>query len=572
MNLKWKITICFATVIMPFAILLINTDLKISEISRMIAKFQDEAHKINIVLKDLSRLKNSSYPTFNISNKLILTLDRLENLFSQAEAWTHEELRLEIEKSKVSFAKSVRLLLKNLPKKEADRARKVKNVFNSLENLDLKFVKKLALDEVIDRSLIEDKIDILRRDVEAIQRENEARHYNGMEDITRFNRDLKNSLLELTRVAYSQIELTKRITFKAGLFFLLVGIILALILGRGIANPIESMTAICQKIAEGDLHEAHNLIRKMKKWGSFSRDESGEMLVATHKMISNLNSLVYRVKNSGELIGYSSREITSSSKNLEETVTKQASSTIEVEATAKSISRITQDLVINMQGVSKVASDTGELAESGRTKLQEMAKANQQIITSSSAISAGFEEIKEKSGRINKIVININKVSEQTNILSLNAAIESEKAGEFGLGFSIIAREMSRLADQIAVYTVEIEKMVTEMDASVIIGFKKLDHFSHEVSLGIEKVKEIGEQLGTIIMQVENLIPQINSINEQMQSQADGAIHITEAIKHLSHSASQISRNLSEFHRATIRLNQTSKGLQSEISNFKITV
>ena len=76
-------------------------------------------------------------------------------------------------------------------------------------------------------------------------------------------------------------------------------------------------------------------------------------------------------------------------------------------------------------------------------------------------------------------------MADQTNLLSLNAAIEAEKAGEYGLGFAVVAMEIRRLADQTAVATYDIEKMVKEMHSAVAAGVMGMDKFSDEVDVAL---------------------------------------------------------------------------------------
>src|SRR5207302_1442110 len=82
------------------------------------------------------------------------------------------------------------------------------------------------------------------------------------------------------------------------------------------------------------------------------------------------------------------------------------------------------------------------------------------------SITGKLAVLNEKTTNINSVVTTITKVADQTNLLSLNAAIEAEKAGEYGLGFAVVAMEIRRLADQTAVATYDIEKMVKEMQSA----------------------------------------------------------------------------------------------------------
>src|SRR5258708_22470883 len=108
----------------------------------------------------------------------------------------------------------------------------------------------------------------------------------------------------------------------------------------------------------------------------------------------------------------------------------------------------------------------------------------------SGSITAKLAVLSEKTTNINSVVTTITKVADQTNLLSLNAAIEAEKAGEYGLGFAVVAMEIRRLADQTAVATYDIEKMVKEMQSAVAAGGVGVDKFFQEMVRRLQGVRK----------------------------------------------------------------------------------
>ena len=111
--------------------------------------------------------------------------------------------------------------------------------------------------------------------------------------------------------------------------------------------------------------------------------------------------------------------------------------------------------------------------------------------------------LNDKASNIAGVVKTINKVADQTNLLSVNAAIEAEKAGEYGVGFLVVAREIRRLADQTASATLDIEQMVQQMHSAVSAGVMEMDKFSEQVRTCISQVSQISGQMGEIIGQVQ---------------------------------------------------------------------
>jgi methyl-accepting chemotaxis protein WspA len=179
--------------------------------------------------------------------------------------------------------------------------------------------------------------------------------------------------------------------------------------------------------------------------------------------------------------------------------------------------------------------------------------------------------LNEKASNINQVVTTITNVAAQTNLLSLNAAIEAEKAGEYGRGFSVVATEIRRLADQTAVATYDIEQMVKEIQSAVAAGVMGMDKFSDQVRRGMTDMQQVGQQLGQIIQQVQMLAPRFQIVNEGMQVQATGAEQINQALAQLSEAAQQTVESLQQSNQAIDELNQVSNGLRNGVARFKIS-
>ena len=183
-----------------------------------------------------------------------------------------------------------------------------------------------------------------------------------------------------------------------------------------------------------------------------------------------------------------------------------------------------------------------------------------------SSISTKLGTIREKAGAIHVVVTTITKVADQTNILSINAAIEAEKAGEAGRGFLVLAREIRRLADQTAVATLDIEQMVRDMQQAVSSGVMEMDKFSEQVRGGMKQVSTISQQLGQIMVQVQGQEGQFKQVEEGVTQQAEGAQQIDTAISQLGTGMRQVSTTSNEFSSAAIHLHDSIQGMQDQVA------
>ncbi|MFB2967453.1 methyl-accepting chemotaxis protein [Aerosakkonema sp. BLCC-F183] len=351
---------------------------------------------------------------------------------------------------------------------------------------------------------------------------------------------------------------------------MLVGTGIAVLFGfyfsNTIAKPmgakIAGVVTVAERIAAGDLSTSVP--------SAESNDEIGRLQNAFRNMIKNLSSFISQVQRSGIQVTTSTTQIAASGKELEATVAEQAASTKEVAATAQEISATSRKLSRTMEQVATLAQSTAVSAGSSQKDLSSMENVMRQLAEATTSISSKLGIMNEKANNINNVVTTITKVADQTNLLSLNAAIEAEKAGEYGAGFAVVAREIRRLADQTAVATLEIEQMVKEMQSAVSTGVMEMDKFNKAVNDSVEKVVNIGEQLALVIQQVQGLTPRFEEVSQSMEEQSQGAQQISEAMEQLTQASQQTSDALRETNSAVSQLDDAAQGLQAEIRRFKV--
>ena len=316
-----------------------------------------------------------------------------------------------------------------------------------------------------------------------------------------------------------------------------------------------------ERVASGDLTVTCN---------GQAPGEAGLLLQAIRKMIQDLRSLIGKIQRSSITLLSTATEIAATSRQQEQAVYDYSASTNQAAAAVNQISATSQELLKTMNEVNQVANQTSRMAATGQQSLVGMDQTMRQLAESTSSISSKLAVISERAANINLVVTTITKVADQTNLLSINAAIEAEKAGEYGLGFLVVAREIRRLADMTAVSTLDIERMVKEMQYSVSAGVMEMDKFSEQVRKVVGEVGQIGGQLGQIIAGAQGLHQRFDQVTEGMRVQSQGADQIREAMSRVSEAANQTSLSIREFNKATERLREAVGGLKDEVSGFTL--
>ena len=349
-----------------------------------------------------------------------------------------------------------------------------------------------------------------------------------------------------------------------------VGLSLATILGvtaaalavaRSISTPIRTAVAVANQVAGGDLRA---------DVGDTADDETGALLGAIQTMTNDLRGLIGRIQHSSVALISTATAIQATASEQQQVITDYGASTSQAVAAVKEISVTSQELLRTMTEVNDMASHTGKMATAGRVGLGGMDGTMRQLAESTTSFGSKLAVISERAANINLAVTTITKVADQTNLLSINAAIEAEKAGEYGLGFLVVAREIRRLADQTAVASLDIERMVKEMQYSVSAGVMEMDKFAEQVRTGVREIGDVSAKLGEIIEAVQGISGRFGQVTEGMRAQSQGAEQIREAMIRLAEGATRTASSLNDFNGATVHLREAVGDLKEEVSRFTI--
>ena len=342
----------------------------------------------------------------------------------------------------------------------------------------------------------------------------------------------------------------------------LVAIIGTVIL-KGVLQALAAVTTRMQSMAEADADLTVRLNIQ-------SKDEVGILAGYIDQFVDKIASVLSGVKNATDSLGGTAVEMYATSKQQETTIHHFGASTTEIAAAVRQITVTGNELVSTMSEVEGVAKNSAGLAATSRSGLVEMKSVMQHLADQSAAISEKLQEINSKTKDITGVVVTITKVADQTNLLSVNAALEAEKAGEHGRGFLVVAREIRRLADQTASATLDIEHSVKHMQSAVSTGVMEMDKFASQVTNSVNQVETVGQTLTTIIESVEVMKNQFGSVSQGMNSQNLGAKQIGEAMSTLSDNVKATMQSLGAFSKAADQMRNSVSALNNEVVRFKM--
>jgi len=346
---------------------------------------------------------------------------------------------------------------------------------------------------------------------------------------------------------------------------LVVMVAVIVILSRRITRPLEDLATQTQKVSEGHLDvQVH----------SDRNDEIGRLTNHFNSMVEGMRDFIRKAKDSSSVVTESaenfsavSEETTAGSDEIKQTMDEIAATSShaaeEIETTREEVHKLSSRMVQVTESSHQMKEQSAEAMEANRAGLAQMNELEGSSKESSQTIDEVEEIIHVLSNQIQKInnaISSINDISEQTNLLSLNASIEAARAGEHGKGFAVVADEVRKLAEQSSKSSGEVQTIVQEI----------LDSSSEAVT-GIEKTKTLSKRQKEVVSETVNVFNKIESnvqsINASIQQNVQEVTYMNEnkdevlqAIEKISASIQQTAASNEEV---TATLDQQVQALHS---------
>jgi methyl-accepting chemotaxis protein len=347
----------------------------------------------------------------------------------------------------------------------------------------------------------------------------------------------------------------------AGIFACtLLAFLFSFILFRAMFLPLKNLVSAAEQLAKGNLSVRVPILQS---------DEIAEVGKAFNHMAGSMEEILSQLQSAGVQLTTSTTQMAAVAKEQEATIVQQETATKQIAVTAKEISLTASEFAGTIQDVTHSAEEASSLATTGKDALHQMKNIMQNMVNASSEIANQLSTLNDKTNTITGVITTITKVADRTNLLSLNAAIEAHKIGDKGGGFSVIAAEIRRLADQTAYATLDIEKVVNQMVSAVAASVEGMGKFSEDIRKGVEQATSISGLLTKIIAQVQQQTSTFEMVNQGMEAQSVGAKQITESIEELSGVAQQSTGSIKQFHTALDQLSGAIKDLQNTVSRLQ---
>ncbi|AFJ02908.1 type IV pilus biogenesis protein PilJ [Methylophaga frappieri] len=301
-----------------------------------------------------------------------------------------------------------------------------------------------------------------------------------------------------------------------------------------------------------------------------TEDITGAIADSVNYTIDALRSLVEQINSTTLQVASAAQETQATALHLTDASDHQAQQITEVSSAITSMAGSIEQVSQNASQSQEVARQSVSLAVQGNSAVKKSIQGMDTIREQIQETAKRMKRLGESSQQIGEIVELINDIAEQTNILSLNAAIQAAMAGEAGRGFAVVADEVQRLAERSGHATRQIDALVKTIQSDTSEAISSMEQSTAQVVSGAKLSQDAGtslEQIETVSQQLAELI---NNISDNARQQANAAVSTSESMNVIQEITMQTSTGTNESAAAIGRLLQLTNELRKSVSGFKL--
>ena len=380
---------------------------------------------------------------------------------------------------------------------------------------------------------------------------------------------------------------------KIGICFVVISGISIFVINLSLTRtfkPVADISDLLGKVANHDLQV--DLVELKRQ------DEIGKIIKSINEVILSFSGILTSIKFTGEQIADASKIFNKSAELLSNSVTLQSKS-------SQNTTQGLEELIDSLNSISNQFESSASSFKNIDTNLEDLTKSGSKILNgmddlsniakqsfdegkigeeSINAAMAAMEQIKEKTNKITEFTSIISEISDQTNLLSLNASIEAARAGEYGRGFAVVAMEVTKLAEKTMTSVKEVKSLIHETIKTVNYGYTCVNNSSESLKKlihNVQKVQSSTQKINVqIVKQEDNTIKISNSskvlyqflemVIKKVNEEKKVTDQIGISVEEFSSSFQSILEESEELKRLSMNLKTQSDGLLTIVNDFKL--
>ncbi|WP_006786649.1 methyl-accepting chemotaxis protein [Thiorhodospira sibirica] len=332
---------------------------------------------------------------------------------------------------------------------------------------------------------------------------------------------------------------------------------------QSIIQPLKKTVQAMHDIAHGDGDLTHRI-------DETGKDELTELARAFNRFVDKIHGLVKQTMDVTSWLSAAAEELSSSSTQTRELVTRQHHESDQVAAAINQMTATVAEVARNAAEAAKAAQDTDRQADIGSDRVKQTIQAIDSVAREVENIAQVIRRLSVDSEAISKVLEVIQGIAEQTNLLALNAAIEAARAGEQGRGFAVVADEVRTLASRTQSSTKEINAMIERLQKGSADAVRAIEQGQERVQDSVAQAGQAGERLDAITASMTA----ITDMNTQIASAAEEQSAVTEEINrnvaNITHAVDETANSMRQIISASEELSSLATDLQTKIKQFRV--
>lgn len=371
-----------------------------------------------------------------------------------------------------------------------------------------------------------------------------------------------DAILNLSSEIEQKAESTSLTTRISVIAVILISIILiAWFINRKILTPLNSVTVLSKRVADGDFTNTISITTK---------DQISHLAKNFNLIQSDLSAVLAQLFKELDTLGLVIKTLTASGESVGKRLDRQSEQTVELNRKINELRTLSDSISSLIIKANKFVSVSSEQANDGQSKFKTNVQTSKTMLAATNNAAAIIQTLKKDTDDIGSFVEVINGIAEQTNLLALNAAIEAARAGESGRGFAVVADEVRTLANKTQLSTKQISDNIAKLQQAADNAVEAMNTGRDQAQLSVQQTVESQD----FIDQLHDAFSQITGLNHAVSvatnDQITSSQQVVDEINSIRTSASDSQKQVVEMKHATKELSEVFKQINGSINHFKI--
>jgi methyl-accepting chemotaxis protein len=324
-------------------------------------------------------------------------------------------------------------------------------------------------------------------------------------------------------------------------------------------QSLQGTAAVMEQVAARDLTAEAKLLSE--------RDVMGKAL---KRMLENLRNQVKEIVTSADSLASSSSEILATTTQLASGASETATSVSETTTTVEEVRQTAQVSNEKARSISESAQKTAEISRAGEKSTEDTIQEMNRIKEQMDSMADSVVQLSEQSQAIGEIISTVDDITEQSNLLSVNAAIEAAKAGEHGKGFAVVASEIKTLSEQSKRSTAQVRTILSEIQKATSTAVMMAEQGSKAAEAGVNQSNETGESIKMLASSVVGAAQSAVQIAASSQQQLAGMDQIATAMENINQTSTQTATGMKQLQTSAQDLNELGQRMKQLIEQYKL--